>query len=197
MAIHIREHGSSYSVGTLQGVLSDMVDCTRELLKQGYSVDFEGLMRLYVTANSKGVSKVEDFNPSVHFTRINLRVDVEDDVQDFLNNNPVYEYAMTREEQAAAKKAAKAALLAGSTGTDGNGGSSGNSTENDDDNDSGNNESTDSGNNGSTENGGTNSGDDNNGDSGSSSPSDGDSGDGDTGNDDSGGETNGGGEFGS
>ena len=136
LATHIREHGSSYSVGTLQGVLSDMVDCTRELLKQGYSVDFEGLMRLYVTASSQGVSKVEDFNPSVHFTRINLRVDVDDDVQDFLNNNPDYEYAMTRDEQVAAKKAAKAALVSGSTvsepnGTTGDGenGSSGSNSE--------------------------------------------------------------------
>ena len=111
LATHIHEHGSSFSIGTLQGVLSDMVECTSELLKQGYSVNFEGLMRLYVTANSQGVDKVEDFNPSVHFTRINLRGDVDDEIQNYLNNDPVYEYVMTREEQAAAKKAAKAALV--------------------------------------------------------------------------------------
>ena len=128
LATHISEHGSSFSVGTLQGVLSDMVDCTRELLKQGFSVNFEGLMRLYITANSKGVEKAEDFIPAVHFTRVNLRGDVDDDVMDFLNNNPDFEYVMTREEQVAAKKAAKAALVvdgSGSTGgnTGGNGGS--------------------------------------------------------------------------
>ena len=129
LATHISEHGSSFSVGTLQGVLSDMVDCTRELLKQGYSVDFEGLMRLYITANSKGVDNVEDFIPSVHFTHINLRGDVDDDVMDFLNNNPEFEYVMTREEQAAAKKAAKAALVvegSGSTGGNTGGGTGGN-----------------------------------------------------------------------
>ena len=131
LATHIRDHGSSFSVGTLQGVLSDMVDCTRELLKQGYSVDFEGLMRLYVTANSQGVDKVDDFHPDVHFTHINLRGDVDDDVQDFLNSNPEYEYVMTRDEQAAAKKAAKAALVVESGGgsTGGNtGGSTGGDT---------------------------------------------------------------------
>ncbi len=144
LATHIHEHGSSFSVGTLQGVLSDMVECTRELLKQGYSVDFEGLMRLYVTANSQGVDDVEDFNPSVHFTRINLRGDVDDDVQNFLNNEPEFEYVMTREEQAKAKKAAKAALVveggdnpnggssqgsgaSGSSGSNGSSGSSGSS----------------------------------------------------------------------
>ena len=121
LATHIREHGSSFSVGTLQGVLSDMVDCTRELLKQGYSVNFEGLMRLHVTVNSQGVDKVEDFDPAVHFTHVNLRGDVDDDVDNFLNNNPEFEYVMTRGEQAAAKKAAKAALVV--DGPDDGGGS--------------------------------------------------------------------------
>ena len=113
LAQHIREHGSSFSVGTLQGVLSDMVECTKELLKQGYSVNFEGLMRLYVTANSQAVDDVEDFNPNVHFTRIRLRGDVDAEVQTFLNSEPDFEYVMTREEQAKAKKAAKEALVTG------------------------------------------------------------------------------------
>ena len=124
LAQHIHEHGSSFSVGTLQGVLSDMVECTRELLKQGYSVDFEGLMRLYATANSQGVDNVEDFNPATHFTRINLRGDVDDEVQSFLNSEPSFEYVMTREEQAKAKKAAKAALVVEGGGDDNGGGSS-------------------------------------------------------------------------
>ena len=125
LAQHIHEHGSSFSVGTLQGVLSDMVECTRELLKQGYSVDFEGLMRLYATANSQGVDNVEDFNPAVHFTRINLRGDVDDEVQGFLNSEPSFEYVMTREEQAKAKKAAKAALVVEGSGEGNQGGSNG------------------------------------------------------------------------
>ena len=118
LAQHIREHGSSFSVGTLQGVLSDMVECTRELLKQGYSVNFEGLMRLYVTAKSQAVDDVEDFNPNVHFTRINLRGDVDDEVHTFLNSENDFEYVMTREEQAKAKKAAKEALVTGGEGDD-------------------------------------------------------------------------------
>lgn len=111
LASHIREHGSSFSVGTLMGVLNDMVECTRELLKQGYSVDYEGLMRLYVTANSAGVENAEDFNPSVHFERLNLRGDVDNEVHAYLNDGTVFEYVMTRQEQVAAKKAAKAALV--------------------------------------------------------------------------------------
>ena len=130
-AQHIREHGSSFSVGTLQGVLSDMVECTRELLKQGYSVNFEGLMRLYVTAKSQAVDDVEDFNPNVHFTRINLRGDVDDEVHTFLNSENDFEYVMTREEQAKAKKAAKEALVTGGEGDDegGDGGDDNGQTE--------------------------------------------------------------------
>lgn len=130
LAQHIRDHGSSFSVGTLQGVLSDMVECTRELLKQGYSVDFEGLMRLYVTAKGQPVDDVEDFNPAVHFTRINLRGDVADEVQTYLNSELDFEYVMTREEQAKAKKAAKEALVveggdSGDGGDDGDDGDDG------------------------------------------------------------------------
>ena len=130
LASHIREHGSSFSVGTLVGVLNDMVECTQELLKQGYSVHYNGLMRLYVTGNSAGVENAEDFNPSVHFERLNLRGDVDEDVQAYLNDSPVFEYVMTRQEQAIAKKAAKAALVLEDTDTEqsettepGNGGS--------------------------------------------------------------------------
>ena len=122
LAKHIREHGSSFSVGTLQGVLSDMVECTRELLKQGYSVNFEGLMRLFVTANSQGVDSAEEFMPNAHFTHINLRGDVDTEVENFLNDHPEFEYVMTRDEQAKAKRAAKAALVIESEGDDGNGG---------------------------------------------------------------------------
>ena len=121
LATHIREHGSSFSVGTLQGVLADMVECTRELLKQGYSVNYEGLMRLYITASSEGVDSVEDFVPSIHLKRINLRGDVDDEVKTYLNSEVDYEYVMTREEQAKAKKAAKEALVqeGGDDGDDG------------------------------------------------------------------------------
>ena len=140
LANHLHEHGSSFSVGTLQGVLSDMVDCTCELLKQGYSVNFEGLMRLYITANSKGVDNVEDFDPSVHFTHINMRCEMDADVDNYLNNSPEFEYVMTREEQAAAKKAAKAALVvggSGNTGSSGTGAGSGSGTGSDPGNGSG------------------------------------------------------------
>ncbi len=109
LAAHMRQHGSTYSVGTLVGVLSDAVECIVELLKSGYSVDLEGLARFYVTLNSTGVGKVEDFSTSL-IKQVNIRADIADTATAELNSDVEFEYAMTREEQAKAKKAAKAAL---------------------------------------------------------------------------------------
>ncbi len=103
-------------------------------------MNFEGLMRLYITANSKGVDNVEDFDPSVHFTHINMRCEMDADVDNYLNNSPEFEYVMTREEQSAAKKAAKAALVvggSGSTGSSGTGTGTGSGTGSDPGNGSG------------------------------------------------------------
>jgi hypothetical protein len=91
-------------------------------LKQGYSVNFEGLMRLFVTANSQGVDSAEEFMPNAHFTHINLRGDVDTEVENFLNDHPEFEYVMTRDEQAKAKRAAKAALVIETEGGGDNGG---------------------------------------------------------------------------
>lgn len=129
LAQHIHEHGSPYSIGVLYGVLADMVNCTLELLKSGYRVDFEGLARFYVTLKSEGVKVAEDFS-AANITKINIRGDIESEAVDFINDNPEFEYVTTREEQAAAKKAAKAALtseVGGDIDSGGSGSSSGDS----------------------------------------------------------------------
>ena len=120
LARHIREHGSSFSAGTLYGVLSDMVDCTLELLKSGYSVDYEGLGRFYVTLTSEGADTVDEFSTSL-IKQVNLRFDVDNAASAEVNTDVEFEYSMTRQEQAKAKKAAKAALP-NSTGDNSGGG---------------------------------------------------------------------------
>ena len=136
LAKHIREHGSTFSVGTLYGVLTDMVACTLELLKSGYSVNFEGLARFYVTLHGKGVEVAEDFNAATDILKVCIRADVEEEATSFMNTNPEFEYATTRGEQAAAKAAAKLALTSTvgsdttSGGDTGGNGPSGNDTGN-------------------------------------------------------------------
>ena len=131
LAQHIREHGSSFSVGTLYGVLADMVECTKEMLKSGYRVSLDGLASFYLTCKSEAADNIDEF--STAGMELNIRTEVDPEAKSFVNANPEFEYVMTREEQAAAKKAAKANLpqapadgggsTGGNTGGSGTGGS--------------------------------------------------------------------------
>ena len=132
LAKHIREHGSSFSVGTLYGVLADMVACTVELLRSGYSVDFDGLGRFYNSLQSKVLELKEGDDASNVYTasnieHVNIRCAISDEAEAALNTDTEFEYVMTRKEQAAAKKAAKQALgLTDGGTTNGNGNDNGN-----------------------------------------------------------------------
>ena len=133
LAFHMSEHGTPFSAGTIQGVLTDMVSCTKELLKAGYSVDFEGLSKFYLTCSAEASDTVQDFTTQ-KIKRINIRTDVDAEASAFINTDVDYEYVMTREEQAAAKKAAKANLPQEETTDDGGSGSgSGGSSDDDGD----------------------------------------------------------------
>lgn len=121
LAFHMREHGSTFSVGTLYGVLTDMVECTLELLKQGKSVTYDGLMRLHVTLSATSVDKAEDFSPAANIKRVNLRGDVEESAKAFLNDQPDFQFVLTREAQAIANKQTKEGLVADGAGDGGDG----------------------------------------------------------------------------
>ena len=89
-------------------------------LKSGYSVDYEGLGRFYVTLTSEGADTVDEFSTSL-IKQVNLRFDVDNAASAEVNTDVEFEYSMTRQEQAKAKKAAKAALP-NSTGDNSGGG---------------------------------------------------------------------------
>ena len=131
LANHIHEHNSQFSKGVIYGVLADMVECIVELLRQGYSVDLDGLANFRLTAKSKTVDSVQEFNPATDITKINIRTSIDKNAQTAVNTNIDYVYVMTRKEQAAAKAAAKANLP--QQETDGGGGTSGGDSGSDDD----------------------------------------------------------------
>ena len=110
MAEHMAEHNTPFSAGTILGVLRDLVSCTVEQLRQGYAVKLDGLCTLHLSCKSKGEDTVQEFNPQADIKKIRIGVLVDKTAQAAVNTDIDYEYAMTREEQAAAKKAAKAAL---------------------------------------------------------------------------------------
>ena len=127
LADHIKEHGSSFSKGTIYGVLTDMVECITELLRGGYGVLIDGLGKFGVSLQSDGVDadEVEDFTAS-NITGVNLTFRGADEIKSALNTNMEFEYVGTRIAQAAAKKTEQENLSQGISATTSNGSGSGN-----------------------------------------------------------------------
>lgn len=109
LAKHVREHGSSFSAGTIYGVLTDTVECVIEMLRAGYGVKLDGLGKFGVSLSSEGVEDSDKFSPSL-ITKVNLTFNADEAVKTALNTNMEYDYVATRLSQAAAKKAEKLAL---------------------------------------------------------------------------------------
>lgn len=122
LAKHMANHATGISEGTIYHVLADMVNCTLELLKSGYSVDLDGLAKFYLTCKSDMADTIQEFSTSM-IKAINIRTSVDENAKSEVNTDVDYEYVMTREEQAAAKKAAKANLPQEETTDDGGSGS--------------------------------------------------------------------------
>ncbi len=102
------EHNSNFSTGQILGVLTDMSACVIEFLKSGYSVDL-GLARFYLTLTSTGVGNVDDFATSL-IKKVNIRTAVSKETVSAINNSPEFEFVLTREAEALAKKQAKESL---------------------------------------------------------------------------------------
>ena len=57
-------HNSPYSKGVIKGVLTDMVECVREMAYEGNQVKIDNLGIFQVSLKSKGVANPNDFNAS-------------------------------------------------------------------------------------------------------------------------------------
>lgn len=108
LARHIQEHGSPFTRDVIQGVLSAAVDCMREQLVAGNKVDFGDLGSFFVTLHGDSVDKAEDFNPYIHIKRVEAKW-TPSVYFDNLKDDPAlkWEYTITRNEMAEAKKKAK------------------------------------------------------------------------------------------
>ncbi len=61
---HMAGHNSPYSKGLIKGILTDMVECIREMAYEGNQVKIDNLGIFQVSMRSKGVIDVNDFNAS-------------------------------------------------------------------------------------------------------------------------------------
>ena len=69
---HIASHGSVYNRADIQSVLTQTVDCLREMLLKGYKVSLGDLGSFNIGLNSKGTATAEDFNPNVHIKEVKV-----------------------------------------------------------------------------------------------------------------------------
>lgn len=111
LAKHIQQHGSPYTRDIIFAVLTKAVDCVREQLLEGNKVQLGEMGAFYCTLSSEGVDSAEDFNPSDHITRVNVRWERGAEF-DNLKSDAEFNYVTTREQQAKAKKEEKAAINA-------------------------------------------------------------------------------------
>ena len=61
LAQHIQDHNTVYSLGTIVGVITEMANCIRELLMQGFKVDLGALGAFAPSLSSTGASTMEKF----------------------------------------------------------------------------------------------------------------------------------------
>ena len=73
LAEHMSKHNSPYSGGVIKGVLTDMVDCIKELLLDGKSVKIDDLAIFGVGIRSKAALTLEDFSLEKNITGMRLK----------------------------------------------------------------------------------------------------------------------------
>ena len=66
LAEHMAQHNSPYSEGVIKGVLTDMVNCIRELVLEGKSVKIPNLCIFSAGIKTTGADKAEDFTATTN-----------------------------------------------------------------------------------------------------------------------------------
>ena len=114
LAKHIKEHGSSFSKGTIYGVLQDAVECIVECLQGGYGVLLNGLGKFGVSLRCTG-AEMEDGFTAANITGVRVTFQPDGEMVHQLNTNAEFEYVGSRAAQMQAKKDEKARVAAGET----------------------------------------------------------------------------------
>ena len=114
LAKHIKEHGSSFSKGTIYGVLQDAVECIVECLQGGYGVNLNGLGKFGISLKCSGVDMDEEFS-AANITGVKVTFNPDSEMVNGLNTNAEFEYVATRAAQMQAKKEEKERVAAGQT----------------------------------------------------------------------------------
>ena len=73
LAEHMAEHNTPYSEGIIKGVLTDMINCIRELVLDGKAVKIPNLCIFSAGIKSTGTDNPDDFTPAACVSSVYLR----------------------------------------------------------------------------------------------------------------------------
>lgn len=73
LAQHMSEHNTPYSPGVIKGVLTDMINCIKELMIDGKNVKLDDLAIFSVGIQSKGAPSLKEFSVAGNVTNVRLR----------------------------------------------------------------------------------------------------------------------------
>lgn len=69
---HISDHNSKYNRADIHAVLTQAVDCMREMLLDGKKIMLGDLGSFQIGLNSTGTLTADDFNPAVHVKNVKV-----------------------------------------------------------------------------------------------------------------------------
>ena len=103
LAKHVAEHGSVYSKGVVLGVLTDLAECIRHFVLEGYSVDLEDIGIIYPSIKSKGAESPDKFTTD-HITSLTAKFRAKGALSE-LRKDAHFNRVPTRKAQAATLEA--------------------------------------------------------------------------------------------
>ena len=119
-AEHLTSHGSVYGKADVMAICTMIVSCIRELLLEGYRINFGDLGTFYVSLKSTGTDAYADFTAS-NITDVKVKLQLGDEFDDLIDDAS-FNHVMTKEEAAIAEALADAdytqATVAAAAGID-------------------------------------------------------------------------------
>ena len=83
---HISDHNSKYNRADIHAVLTQTVDCIREMLRDGKKIQLGDLGSFQIGLCSQGTLTGEDFNPNLHVTAVRVNWTPGSDFQNLLGD---------------------------------------------------------------------------------------------------------------
>ena len=98
LAEHMVEHGSKYDEGDILAILTNCVNCVKEMLLMGYKVEFGKLGTFSNSIKSIGADSASDFSAN-NITRLRARFSPSEDLKNY-RSEAQFEYVPIRKNQA-------------------------------------------------------------------------------------------------